>query len=62
MSFHFRLIHEDGTDLGSFATSEPNWERGHRIQRGLGDALEVVRLVDAAEGDDVNGYLIVRAA
>lgn len=60
--FRFRLLDEDGNDLGPFATSEPNWRPGHRIQRGAGAALEVVRLVDAAEGDDVAGYLIVRPA
>jgi hypothetical protein len=48
MAFHFRLIQEDGTDLGAFSTSEPNWETGHLIQRAAGDALEVVRVVDAA--------------
>ena len=62
MAFHFRLIQEDGTDLGTFSTSEPNWETGHRIQRGAGDALEVVRLVDAADGDNVLGYLVVKSA
>ena len=62
MPFHFRLIREDGTDLGMFSTSEPNWETGHRIQRGADDELEVIRLVDAADGDNVAGYLIVKAA
>jgi hypothetical protein len=62
MLFHFRLIQEDGADLGTFSTSEPNWETGHLIQRGAGDVLEVVRLVDAADGDNVVGYLVVKAA
>lgn len=61
MSFRFRLMNEDGADLGPFATSEPNWSPGHRIQRGPGDALEVLRVVAAEEGDDVSGYLVVAA-
>ena len=62
MPFHFRLIDEDGTDLGSFATSEPDWTTGHQIHRGADGALEIVRLVYADDGDDVTGYLVVRAA
>ena len=61
MSFKFRLFDVGGSDLGTFATSEPNWSPGHQIQRGPDDALEVVRLVAAEDGDDVNGYLVVAA-
>jgi hypothetical protein len=61
VSFRFRLMSEDGADLGPFATSEPDWKPGHRIQRGPGDALEVLRVVAAEDGDDVNGYLVVAA-
>jgi hypothetical protein len=61
MAFKFRLFDIGGTDLGTFATSEPSWAPGHRIHRGPGDALEVVRLVAAEDGDDVNGYLVVEA-
>jgi hypothetical protein len=61
MAFRFRLFDVGGTDLGTFATSEPNWSPGHRIHRGPGDALEVVHLVAAEDGDDVNGYLVVAA-
>ena len=59
--FRFRLMDMDGADLGPFTTSEPNWKPGHRIQRGAGDSLEVVRVVAAEDGDDVNGYLVVAA-
>ena len=59
MSHPFRLLSEDGEDLGPFVSSEPNWSAGHRIHKGPGETLEVVRLVPAEEGDDVNGYLVV---
>jgi hypothetical protein len=62
MAFRYRLIGEDSSDLGTFATSEPDWLPGHRINQGPGDVLEVVRVVAAEEGDDVNGYLVVRQA
>ena len=61
MAFRFRLVDVGGADLGTFATSEPNWTPGHRIHRGPGDALEVVRRVAAEDGDDVVGYLVVAA-
>jgi hypothetical protein len=61
MAFKFRLFDVGGADLGTFATREPNWAAGHRIHRGPGDALEVVRLVAAEDGDDVKGYLVVAA-
>jgi hypothetical protein len=57
--FHYGLRDENGGDLGLFATSEPNWKPGHRIHRG-NDALEVIRIVDAEDGDTVNGYLVVK--
>lgn len=61
MSFKFRLMSEDGADLGPFATSEPNWIPGHRIHRGPGDTLEVLQVAAAEDGDDVSGYLVVAA-
>ena len=64
MAFKYRLFDVGGSDLGThlgtFASSEPNGAPGNRIHRGPGDALVVVRLVPAEEGDDVIGYLIVK--
>ena len=48
-------------EKGDLATRGPNWAPGHRIHRGPADALEVVRIVAAEDGDDVNGYLVVAA-
>ena len=61
MASKFRLFDVGGTDLGTFATSEPNRSPGHRIHRRPGDALEVVRPVAAEDGDDVIGYLVLAA-
>jgi hypothetical protein len=62
VSHPFRLLSEDGEDLGPFVSSEPKWHTGHQIHRGPDDTLEVVRLVPAEEDDDVNGYLVIRRA
>ena len=61
MVYKFRLISENGADLGPFVTNGRNWSSGHRIHRGAGDALEVLRVVAAEDGDDVSGYLVVAA-
>ena len=61
MAFKYRLFDVGGSDLGTFASSEPNWAPGDRIHRGPGDQLEVVRLVAAEDGDDVAGYVVVAA-
>lgn len=58
----FRLLDEDGADLGPFRSVVNVWRPGERIHRGAGDHLEVVRVVEAEDGDDVDGYLIVKPA
>jgi hypothetical protein len=60
VGIRFQLLAEDGTDLGPFATSEPNWRPGHRIYRGHDNDLEVVRTVPAQDGEEHCGYLVVR--
>ena len=60
MSHRFRLMDEDGTDLGPFSAAAPSWSPGHRIQIDADYALEVVQVVPATEGDDVTAYLVVR--
>jgi hypothetical protein len=52
----------DIPEHGPFTTSEPDWKPGHRIQRGAGDAIEVMGVVAAEDGDDVSGYLVVAPA
>ncbi len=58
----YRLISEDGDDLGPFRAAVPDWTEGDRIHRGAAADLVVVRLVSAEDGDDVDGYLVVRSA
>jgi hypothetical protein len=61
--FRYRLLDEDGTDLGPFVTSAPNWRPGHKIRHGGVVVFEVVEVVDAEDEDGpegLRGYLIVR--
>jgi hypothetical protein len=56
----YKLLTETGDDLGSFRAGTPTWAPGDRIHRGH-DTLEVVSLTVAEDGDEVDGYLVVRA-
>ena len=47
------------TNLGPFRAGAPTWAAGDRIHLGR-DTLEVVSLTVAEDGDEVDGYLIVR--
>lgn len=58
----YRLISVDGEDLGRFRAAVPSWQEGDRIHRGASSDLVVVRLVAAEEGDEVDGYLVVKPA
>jgi hypothetical protein len=56
----YRLIDEQGEDLGPFQASTLTWTAGDRIPRGPGRSLIVVNLTPALDGDDVDGYLVVK--
>jgi hypothetical protein len=58
----YRLIDEEGEDLGLFQAATPNGAPGDRIPRGPGNSLFVVNVTEAFDGDDVDGYLVVKAA
>ena len=60
-TFRFKLLRDDGTDLGLLTTSEPDWTAGQQIHQADGTILEVVRTVAAEPDDNVHGYLIVRS-
>lgn len=57
----YRLIDEQGDDLGPFLTAAPTWTAGDTIYRGR-SSLVVVSLRPALDGDDIDGYLVVKAA
>jgi hypothetical protein len=58
---NYRLLTETGKDLGPFRAGSTEWGPGDRIFLGR-DLFEVVNLTEALDGDDVDGYLIVKAA
>ncbi len=57
-----RLLSEEGDDLGLFQATTPTWAPGDRIPRGPGKNLVVVNVTVALDGDDVDGYLVVKHA
>jgi len=58
----YRLLSEEGEDLGLLQAVTPTWAPGDRIPRGPGDSLVVVNVTVALDGDDVDGYLVVKPA
>jgi hypothetical protein len=59
--FRYRLLGEDGNDLGPFVAAVCDWEPGHTLWRAGGEPWEVVRVVDAEPDapDELRGYLVV---
>ena len=49
MTFRYRLIDEDGADLGPLASYRSEWQPGERLSRWHGERLEVVSVVEADE-------------
>ena len=58
----YRLIDDQGKDFGPFQTAAANWVPGDRIHRGPGAAFVVLTITQALDGDDVDGYLVVKPA
>ena len=57
----YRLVSESGEDLGSFRASTSMWRPGDVIPRGARDSLIVVNVTDAADLDEFDAYLVVKA-
>jgi hypothetical protein len=57
----YRLLKDDGTDLGLLVGSGLRARPGETVYRGE-SALEVVRIVDADPGERLRGYVVVADA
>jgi hypothetical protein len=62
MPFRYRLLDEEGNDLGHFASRRQDWKPGERVSRWHGEVLEVVNVVDELEEAGFNGYIVVQPA
>ena len=59
MSYRYRLIDEEGNDLGLLASRRARWPVGERVSRWHGEEFEVVNFVAANDGDCFDGYVVV---
>ncbi len=57
----YRLIDVNGKDLGTLQAATRSWSPGEEIRRGS-TSFVVVNVTEAFEVDDVDAYLVVRAA
>ena len=60
MPHRFRLVDEDGNDLGALASRRDDWAAGERVSRWHGEELEVVNVVPVDDGGELRGYIVVR--
>ena len=56
----FRLIDEDGVDLGPFVATRTVWEIGERIARSPAERFLIMNVVPAEPHDSFTAYLVVR--
>lgn len=57
----YRLVKDDGTDLGLLVGGDLRSRPGDTLYRGA-TALEVVRIVDADPAERLSGYVVVADA
>ena len=64
MTFRYRLIDEQGSDLGPLASPRSDWHPGEQLSRRHGETLEVVGVVDADDEhrELFRAYIVVRPA
>ena len=64
MTFRYRLIDEQGSDLGPLASPRSDWQPGEQLSRRHGETLEVVGVVDADDEhrELFRAYIVVRRA
>jgi hypothetical protein len=55
----YRLLSQDGDDLGSFTDSQRPALVGRKVYLVTGEVFRVIRVVTAMDGDDIDGYLVV---
>ena len=57
----YRLLREDGTDLGLLVGGDLRWRPGDTLYRGA-SALEVLRIVEADPAELLRAYVVVAEA
>lgn len=60
VTYRFRLLNEEGVDLGPLASRRNNWTVGETFSRFHGEKLTIIRIVATEPQDPFDAYLIVR--
>jgi hypothetical protein len=58
----YRLIDQESTELGTFASVPEAWEPGDRLMVRPERVLEIVSIVPAGETDEFDAYIVVKQA
>jgi hypothetical protein len=59
MPYRYRLIDQQGNDLGPLASRRAEWPVGERVSRWHGEELEVVNFVRNDDDAGFHGYVVV---
>jgi hypothetical protein len=60
MTYRYRLLDEDGNDLGPLVSRRRLWSVGEQLSLWHGDQLWIINVIPAEDSDDFAGYLVVR--
>jgi hypothetical protein len=58
--YRYRLVDEDGAELGPFVSARLAFQVGEQIARRSGERYEIVNVVEAEPYDGSRAYLVVR--
>ena len=60
MTYRFRLLDENGDDLGPLVSRRRLWSVGEQLSRWHGDQLRIINVIPAEDSDDFVAYLVLR--
>ncbi len=59
MSFRYRLVDADGTELGPFISKRRDWKPGERLAQSKGAKMVITAVIEPEADADFEAYLVV---
>jgi hypothetical protein len=59
MSFRYRLVDPEGSDLGPFVSKRQDWKQGERLGRSKGEDMVITAVIEPEGDADFEAYLVV---
>jgi len=58
--YRYRIVNEEGVELGPYASARLAFQVGERLVRRRGERYEIVKVVEAERDESFRAYLVVR--